>query len=462
MDMLAERQASFILLDGRAYSLAETNTNPDFLRTGGIRFDLIPSLTFLELENLSEKLQTERIETYCTEYIKARIDQKIKRQDEIDREGSRLKSLDYAMSELLPFLLSKKYDDDDNLLLSLISDDDDLVDEITPQERAKKEIQEILKSRFGEVEGNEEEINLAEEMRLSLLREEKNNLESEIGFDYNEHVGSLYEFSIDTPLFISNNLVYSLIKIENPKEDESIIHVNNESYRMHARADMHVSDLSERLLDKRKNIWRIAALERTQTAFDEINNRKREKDASKQYMRKLAELDELNLDNLCGFFIKSGDLYVYTQVPKFATQDSRDVNRFWPYDSTKVAIRLNWSRGQIYSSDSPIIVEPREHHPCLRNRTSGNSSICNLSRDSGDYGHTKIDLVRKISDAATALMEPLNPGSLKSHPGPNHRFFGDPVDDILGGNERSLTRKQAHEQGYMIVEVVERGYTGEE
>jgi hypothetical protein len=62
-----------------------------------------------------------------------------------------------------------------------------------------------------------------------------------------------------------------------------------------------------------------------------------------------------------------------------------------------------------------------------------------------------LDIVRKIGDAANTITTPLSPESLERHSGES--YFGDTLTNIL--KQGSLTREQALEQGYRVVEVME-------
>lgn len=60
-------------------------------------------------------------------------------------------------------------------------------------------------------------------------------------------------------------------------------------------------------------------------------------------------------------------------------------------------------------------------------------------------------MVRKLSDAVNVVMQPLSKKSLDRHSG--EVYFDHKLDDIL--LQGSLTRAQAEEQGYIVVEVLE-------
>ena len=209
--------------------------------------------------------------------------------------------------------------------------------------------------------------------------------------------------------------------------------------------------MKRELLERMKKRWRISALEVSQDAFAEVRTKLKAEEVAEKYLLELAKKPGYDF-NGCGFIQKDDSFYVYATVPKFATQDGRNPQVFWPYETTRVAIGLVWSDNRAHSTNYPVVVERRECHPCLRDRArkGGFHSMCNLNRDSGSNQSHILDLVRKLSDAANVLMQPLNQESLNHHPGES--YFGVELKNIL--TQGSLTEDQARQKSYTIVKVI--------
>ena len=169
-----------------------------------------------------------------------------------------------------------------------------------------------------------------------------------------------------------------------------------------------------------------------------------------QQLLDLAKLDEYDLET-CGFILRDGKYIVYSRVPQFATQDGRNPKKFWPFPSVRVGIYMGMNRDEIYSFDSPLVVDPMPNHPCLSNKTSGYCKICNLNREPDSYNNTTRDILRKLSDAVNVVMHPLNKPSLDAHAG--EKYFGVTLTEIL--KQKSMTRTEAANAGYVIAEVIE-------
>jgi len=463
LERIVQRQSSFVLFGGRVYELTDTSNRPDFLDVAGARMDLAPSLTFAEFESLDEQVQAEGIQRYCSEYVRDTISRELKSESELSREKNRVRALQYIMTEFLPFFLSRKYNSDDMLLATISGEDDK--EAMTLVELAKQEIATKLSKDFGTGE-DEKTKDLAEEMKQNVIKRERREMPKDpmiAGILKHKQFGMtkkqipesvLGELIADQPLLICGGTPYQLMPakdVERTKNGGMKININGREYLPVNDPLPTLKEISGQLLERKLKKWRLDALERSEDAFQEIKDRIKTFEVSERQMRELAKLKEYDLGD-CGFLLKDGMYYVYARTPKFATQDGRDVKKFWPFEATRVSIKIGWENGQYYSTDYPYVVERREFHPCLkdRKRSEGFCSICNLNREPGQYRNETLDLVRKLSDAVNVVLEPLNKPSLDSHSG--HSYFGDHLDEIL--KQGHLTRKDAERQGYMIVEVI--------
>jgi len=272
---------------------------------------------------------------------------------------------------------------------------------------------------------------------------------NEMGIDKEKIPSSvLGEITRYQPMYVMEGKVFLLMLAENFAESDLSVKINGKNYV----ADINLTELrklSDFFMEQKKQAWRITALERSQDAFEEIRQMITREEVAERHMHELAKLKEYDLGE-CGFMLKDDNYYVFSRIPKFATQDGRNPEVFWPFDATRVAIHIGWQNGKSYTSDRPRVIERRQFHPCLseRDREGGFCEICN--RDAGSYKNTLLDMVRKLSDAVNVIIGPLNRQSLESHSG--HTYFGEPLDRIL--KQGSLTREQAAEKGYLVVEVM--------
>ncbi|MBU1975185.1 MAG: hypothetical protein KKG59_02145 [Nanoarchaeota archaeon] len=462
LERIAQRQSSFVLFGSRVYDIVNSNGLPDSLTAVGsnLEMGLVPSLSFSEFERLDERVEVKGIEAYCRDYIANAIDQELRAEEDVRREKNRVYALKFIMTELLPFLVSKKYSTDELLFKSLNGDGggQTLIDQ------AKAEIADKLNQDFGT--GDEAEFeDPAEQMRQNVLAKERRGVRVEaivpaklsledMGLTEDQVQDSvLGQITSNQPVYITNGRVFRLEPQQRFQPGDFKFKLNGKTYRpVFESLDLPriVSELSER----RQVMWRMDALERSKDAFQEIKGKLRQEAVSERQMYELAKLEEYDLDT-CGFLMRDGRYFVYSKTPKFATQDGRKKDVFWPYEATRVAIKVGWEDGRAYTTDKAIVIDRREFHPCLSGRTreGGFCSLCNLNERS--YSNTAPEMVRKLSDAVQVFKEPLNKRSLDSHKG--HSYFGDHLNDIL--KQGALTREQAIEQGYEVVEVLERKIT---
>ncbi|MBT3985626.1 hypothetical protein HOD38_04925 [archaeon] len=449
LDRIAERQSSFVLFKGQAYAITEDPINGNFLDIMGSRMALVPSMPFRDFERLDEQLYGADVENYCARYVREKIDSELRAEDEVRRETSRINTLKYLMDRLLPHLVAKKYSSDEILLHEVLGTEVDK----GPVDLARDEIREKLNHDFG-VEDIEVDEDPAERMRANVLAREKGELDrAPLMGEAGEYDSVLQAVIGNQPIYVMDGRLYALESPGDIERGKFTFVMGGRAYTPSETRLPSLREVSQEILERRKMVWRIAALERSQDTFAGIRDQIHTAEVTERQMHELAKLEEFDLGS-CGFVLKDGSYYVYSRVPKFATQDGRDKDVFWPYDATRVAIKIGWSGGQAHSSGDGVVIEKREFHPCLRNRSSGGwKGICNLTRGASDYGKTPAEMVRKLSDAVTVITEPLSEISLKRHGSPgSYSYFGDSVESILG--QGSLTREEAEEQGYGIVEVI--------
>ncbi|MBT4824026.1 hypothetical protein HN695_02810 [Candidatus Woesearchaeota archaeon] len=460
LDRIVERQSSFVLFGGRVYDIVESNGSHDFIEAGQIKaMDLVPSMSFSDFENLDESLQQKEIEIYCGNYVKETIDQELREELEVRQEKTRLRTLKFIMTELLPLVYSRKYDSNDLLLAAIGVIEEDEVE--SPVEKAKKEIHEILTEKFGLEDKKDDEKDPAEEMREKVLRKEKKGIETRTILGEKQSLRKmglkdktisnsyLGEVTALQPMYILDGVAYQLelVKRSEVNGTDLVFNLNGKTYKP-SEMPVNVSQISNESLERRKRTWRISALERSQDAFGEIKDKLKTEDITERQMHELAKLNELDLGT-CGFVMNDGSYYVYSRTPKIATQDSRNGKVFWPYDETRIAIHMGWDRGKPYSSGKAKSVEQRKDHPCMYKRNQEFSDMCTL--DAAEYARTPMGFVKKLDEGVRTFFEPLNTPSLERHTG--HSFFGTHIDRIL--LQGSLTRKEAEKQGYQIIEVLE-------
>ncbi len=464
LERIAERESSFILYEGRVFSIIDSGKSSDFLQAGEIQLPIMPSLSYREWELLDEQLQRKSIESYSREFVKDTIDKELRAESELKQEESRIHALHYIMEEFLPYLLSKKYVSDELLQEEIF--EETKVEQ--PLERAKKEIREKLTADFGNMEMGEKQ-DPAERMRQSVLKKEKREIKTGAIVPQFVHTNGvpkslLGEITAYQPLYVVDGKVFALYivgrnflalqKHKAAKKDQFVFNIDGKILSLSKERLPSLKEIEHEFIERSKKKWRINALERSQDAFDQIKDQIETKEVTGMQMHELAKLDEYDLGE-CGFILKNGDYYVYSRLPKFVTQDGRNHDVFWPYEATRVAIKIGWDK-KPYTTGNPLIVEKREFHPCLKGRSSGGyRTLCNLSRNPRDYRNTISDMIRKLSDAANVFLQPLNKSSLDSHSG--YRYFGDHLDNIL--KQGSMTREQAIEKRYMVVEVIEKKIT---
>lgn len=469
LEKIADRQSSFLIFNSRIYTaVADDLTVPsegeDYLEAAGLKLRLRPSLSCAEFEQLEDQVQAATIEEFSAAYVHDSIQTELRKKEDTTSEVNRLRTLKFIMEEFLPFLISKRYHSDDLLLEELQDGQKPTIDLLG---RAKAELKAKLEQDFPTAPVTTEpaeQRDYSEELRLRLLSEEQLNLTqvqpliSRRTNPANYHKKtkpsrlSYTQQVIDNfPLYIVEGEIFLLQSLKPDQSARLSFRIDQSNYAPVTTADFNLSDLSTAILARKELTWKIAALERSREIFQEYRANLVSKDVSESQLRGLAELSEYDLGD-CGFVLYDSHYYVYTRLPKFATQDGRNPEVFWPFEPTRVAIPLGWSNNRPYSTGRPVVIEKREFHPCLDGRSHGGyRGICNLNREPDSYGHTSVELVRKLSDAARVILEPLNKPSLERHSG--ERYFGVALNDIL--KQGSLTREQAVKEGYLIVEVIE-------
>lgn len=380
LEEIAERQSSFVFFNNHIYDISDERVSEDFLEIAGTRLFLTPSMSAADFERLDEKANQAEIDSYCSRYIKEKIDTELRAESDISREKSRISALKFIMTEFLPYLLSKKYESGELVLRDL--DEKEYED---PVERAREEIRDKLTKDFGEGDAGGAE-NPAEILRKRILNQEKlqisNGPISPFGnnVEYDEGSSSfLKEITGNTPIYFLYGKAFALRPVDNPEKSEAIFKLGPKIYAPYTPQSIDLSHISNVLNDRRRQMWRIKALERSQDVFDQIKNQIKTDKVAEGHMEKLARIEEYDLGQ-CGFILKGGEYFVFARIPKFATQDGRNPEVFWPFDSTRVAIRIGWN-GDPYTHDYPYVIERRQFHPCLSNRTKagGYCTICNLN-----------------------------------------------------------------------------------
>jgi len=488
LERIAERQSSFVFFGDRLYDiggrLGEVENKDQgrkgrdqkkiaqplqaTLRVSDLTFPLLQSVPFSCFEQLDEKLHAKIIQEDCASYVKEQMNLEIKAEKEVKNEKDRIMILEFIMHEFLPFLVSKKYEHDEILNAALNGGNLDSDKYHDPIERAREEIRLKLNKDFG-TDADAAADDPGERMRLGLLKKEKAKLASgaiikasysleELALDKKALSKSvLGEITAHQPLYLIGGLAGKAIPLimiaeGQAKKEKGLVFSINKKYYVPASAEKGIplADLARELSDRRMQEWRVDALEKSQGTFALIKELVNSKGVTQRQMHELAKLKEYDVSGN-GFILWREKYLVYTTLPKFVTQDGRKPDTFWPFESTRVAISIGWSDGKPYTSDHGYVIEPSPNHPCLRDRNSGYSTLCNLDErftTTSDLVH----MIRKLSDTANVFMEPMNKPSLDSHSG--HVYFSDHLDDIL--KQESMTREQAIAEGYAIVEVISK------
>jgi hypothetical protein len=470
LERIASRQSSFILFSDRVYAMHPHQASTDTVSVNGITMHLIPSLSFSDLEKQEDIIFGSVIEQYCSDFVKESINQELKAVDDIKKAKQRIAILKYIMNEFLPFLVSRRYANEDILLSQWEKGTKGTFD---PVEQARQDITGKLLHDFGEAQ-TEEKADPAETLWKTVLKKEKSRSfkntvlpvvfsPERYGIKHELSGSVLGEVTQHQALYILNDQVFRLIPEDAdikgmPVEKGMVFSINGKTY--HPTASSYGSsfkEINDAVKERRQSAWKVHALERDQNIFAEIRSMIKAKDVRERHIMELAKLNEYDLGD-CGFILRNGEqYYVFSRVPKFATQDGRNGKVFWPYDATRVAINITLEDGKIYSPEDPVVVEKREFHPCLsgRDRDGGFYHLCNLNRRSNSYTNNLLDMVRKLSDAANVIRQPMNKESLDSHSG--HSYFGVTLTNIL--KQGSLTREEAITQGYTVVEVIPKTVT---
>jgi hypothetical protein len=160
-----------------------------------------------------------------------------------------------------------------------------------------------------------------------------------------------------------------------------------------------------------------------------------------------------------GIILNGGEaniLYVYKRVPKFATQDGRNENRYWAYDSMRVAVGLGWDEKGIHVFDRTKIVEYQKHIICVYENNpniAGWNSVCNSAAEYRNYGRDARGIVSKLSDAVNVVTHPMNLPSLQKHASRNYQYGPGTLDMILK-DQKPMTREDAIKNRYDIFDVI--------
>ncbi len=464
LERVAAKSPSFVIFGDRLYSIEERGVSPDKAVSGGLEMALMPSLSFEKLEKLDEMIHNEGIYEESKRYVQSVIDEEVKASREASEEKVRLKTLEFIMFEFMPVLLSKKYEDTD-FLAGIIDDDPDAAAGYSTSlvDRAKAEIQAWLDKDFGGADYAKTGESPGEKLKIKLLGEERARITTKpiVKRRYSPEQMGLRKEDLSQsvmgnitgcqPFYVLGKDVYELALIENNRRKPDLVfEINGKRYIPHKRA-LSIDRLADELKERYSHIWHARALEESRDEYSLVKEIIAVNDTKMRQMIELAKLKEYDLGN-CGFILHSGNYYVYSRTPKFATQDGRKPGVFWPYERQRVGIIIGWSRRneKPYSSQRPVIIDKSPYHPCIRDKDGTFSEICNLNRDPSDYDNTIADMGRKLSDAVNVVMGPLNKESLDAHEG--HTYFGTPLDKIL--KQGSLTRQKAINRGYVVVEVI--------
>lgn len=469
VERIAGRQDSFVLFGDQVFDISDRVESPDYVELCGQREFLVPSMSFYDFELLDERTQASAIHDARVKYVKDTVDQELRTDSDVNREKRRVKALEFIMQEFFPHMLSRKYDSDeanDSFIFDqFFGDEDDqegeeLVEDVnSPLVRARIEIQNKLDSLYG-VGGEVVKVDQGELMRQAAIRKAEGKLKrgSILSINY-----SLEDMGIDSvkpsvlggitgnqPVYCHKGEVFRLFLSHDDETspDKFAVRIKGRNYYVGGRIGS-VKDFSNHLSERRRRIWNLAALKEDQDVFAGVNEKLKGSERAKSQFERLAKEKEFDIDGY-GFILRNGTYLVYTTVPKFATQDSRDPEKFWPYDATRVAIKIGWKNGKPYSFDQALVVEKRSDHPIMYDRSNPFSDICILNRKPESYKNNLMDIVRKLSDAVIAVREPLTVEGINRHPG--ETYFGTTLNAIL--TQEPMSRKEAEKAGYLVVEVV--------
>jgi len=461
LDRSVEAEKFFIFFGDRLFSIDEKSNSLNRVTIQEkYSFGLIPSLPFSSFEGLDDRVNAAILDENSRNFIKERLNEEISSQGKLDEQKRRLKTLDFIVYQFLPLLVSKNYQTENHIADMFLSGEDE-GDSTSFVERAKCELQTKLDKDFG-VELSED--NPGERLRKILLREEKSKLTTQplIKALYSPKdlgLGETIEPSITgditglQPLCYLNGQLYDLEITENAKGREMSFVINGKTFAPNP-SRLTFENIKEELTNRTLQRAKISALERSTEGFDLVKETIQATEKRQIQLTQLAKLNEYDLGN-CGFIFKNNAYYVYAATPNFATQDGRNPEIFWPFDSVKVAIMIGSKNNDPYSYDKPLVIDPMANHPCLSNKKEGYCEICNLNREPSSYSNTPADMLRKLSDAVNVIMHPLNKPSLDSHPG--HSYFGITLDEVL--KQKPMTREEAVASGYFIAEVIENSAT---
>ncbi|MFA6460854.1 MAG: hypothetical protein WCV90_01190 [Candidatus Woesearchaeota archaeon] len=466
LERLAERQSTFVLFGDRPYGFTPSSSRayPDQFEMGALVQYLVPSMSFREYEALDQRTQQAQIGRDTQEYVHHVVSKVIDMERSNGGEENRLKTLGAIMYEFLPFFVRQTQKDDRDLLVALGIEQE--TDDTNPLDRARAEINAYLVERFGAPSQKKkvEEEDPTDKIKTQIVEAERDKLRKErilrpwlyleqMGLKEEQIASSrLGELTSHQPLYILDGKIFALNLHTSPVPEGMMQFKLGGKVYLPGEELFSLEHLTSELTNRERASYRFQAIERASEEYGRIAEARKSSGLVESHLIELSKLTEFDYKG-SGFILKNGEYYLYATIPKFATQDGRNPERFWPYDDTRVAIKVKWEEGGIRSWDKPVVVERREFHPCLsdRSREGGFCGICNLSRDPSDYKNTLLDIVRKIGDAANTITTPLSPESLERHSGES--YFGDTLTNIL--KQGSLTREQALEQGYRVVEVME-------
>ncbi len=456
LDSISEEVSSFLLFGDRVYSINASGKAADTLTALGTTLRLIPSLTYSDLETLDWKIQQDEIARAGDYFVRQTIRRDIESLNNLNNKETRLVILNFLINQFLPFFYSRKYP------THLPGDTEDP----EYQERARQELNARLEAEFGRQAATIPTQDVAQEHWLRAIEQEKQELKQierfppryapeTLGLEPTKIRPSFFgDLTDHQPLYVQNRQVYPL-----SLADGTPIKAAPQAFRFYLKGKDYVADkiqcdlatLSANLLAMYEAQLHINALESNRKAFDVIRQTLESAKTDENALNGLVSKESYDLGD-CGFVVIDDNYYVYTLLPAFAAQDGRDPNRYWPFEPTRIAIKIGFSSGQPYSSDRAVSLDKRANHPCLSHKDMDKRTydICILDRNPDGYGHELLGLVRKLSDGVLGFTHPLSLESLNSHPG--HTYFGTTLDNIL--KQEPLTRQQALEQGLQVFDVM--------
>ncbi len=469
LDAIVERQSSFVFFGDRVYSISDSDDRGSLHRVivGDRSFGLTSSMPFHYFESLDIESQRRTIDEECDAFVKRSIVGQYR--SKLDSSGRySVLVLGFLVNELVPFLVAAQYGDLGSAMLRQLTGETETE---TPLERARNTMRLRLEEEFGVGEPDETEVNVR--LREQLLEKKRKELKTDsvVGVKYGLKDMGLNESDIlpsvfggiigHQPLYVNSNRVYTLNKISQSdvpsKRRRDMVFVLNGRYYVPSNSvSYYFSNLTEQLMSRMIEGLHFQALEHSTENHVSIG---RGSFLDEKMINALLGKQEYDFGG-CGFIRRDEGCYVYKQIPKFAIQDGRNGENYWPYPSMKIALKLScyWRNNKVYSGSDPVVVDPAKHVLSLEIKHRDPmpfDPICDSRANHRSYGDSPSELVRKLNAGVDVIRHQLNPSSIKRHEPVGLVYGPGQVDDVFEKNGiKPLTREEAMSNGYEVYDVL--------